>query len=356
MNNDWKNYLLSKGTQYTEGAAFRFGDDAADNRKAENTDIICDLSQFSTLVVAGDDAKEFMQGQFTNDVEQVDEDNSQISAFCNNKGRMTANFRLFKYQQNYFFSVKNSLVEQSIKHLQNYILRAQVAVQDVSEQLVHLGVSGRNAEKLLSPFIEVPHQGIDSVSFNENYIVIRVASGHDNEKPRYEIFCSLEHAKTLWESVSTQAETVNSASWDYLNIQAGLPFIDASTSEEFVPQMANMELINGVSFTKGCFTGQEIVARMHYLGKLKKRCYKVHIASEDKPAAGDKLFAENARAGQNTGMIIQAEKNPESGYDALAVIQIADTGSNLFLNDAEGPVVTMKELPYTFESSANGSS
>ena len=89
---------------------------------------------------------------------------------------------------------------------------------------------------------------------------------------------------------------------------------------------------------------------MHYLGKIKKLCNKVHIDTEDKPAAGDKLFAEDARAGQNTGSIIQAGKNPESGYDALAVIQIADTESSLFLNDAEGPKVTVKELPYSFES------
>ncbi len=102
-----------------------------------------------------------------------------------------------------------------------------------------------------------------------------------------------------------------------------------------------------------CFTGQEIVARMHYLGKLKKRCYKINIDTDSKPETGDKLFAENARAGQNTGAIVSVEKNPESGYDALAVIQIADTESSLFLNDANGPVVTVKKLPYTLESSAN---
>jgi len=106
MNDDWKNYLLSKGAEYTEANAFHFNDDAADNQKADNTDIICDLSQYSTLVVAGEDAVDFMQGQFTNDVKNVDEQNSQLNAFCNNKGRMTANFRLFKYQNNYFFSVR----------------------------------------------------------------------------------------------------------------------------------------------------------------------------------------------------------------------------------------------------------
>lgn len=355
MNNDWKNYLLSKGAELTESAAFRFDDDAADNQKAGNTDVICDLSQYSTLVVAGDDAIDFMQGQFTNDVKKVDEQNSQLNAFCNNKGRMTANFRLFNYQQNYFFSVRSDLVERSIEHLQNYVLRAQVVIQDVSEQLIHLGISGDNAEQLLAPFIEISNQNIDGVSFNEDYVAIRVAGESTDKKPRYEIFCSPEHAKTLWQAVSEKAEAVNSSSWDYLNIQAGLPFIDSHSSEQFVPQMVNMDLINGVSFSKGCYTGQEIVARMHYLGKLKKRCFKVCIDSEDKPAAGDKLFAENARAGQNTGMIIQAEKNPQSGYDALAVIQIADTESKLFLNDEDGPVVSVKELPYKLESSANES-
>lgn len=346
MNDDWKNYLLDNGARLNEQNSFFFGDEAADNLKAQNSNVICDLSQFSQIVVAGGDAAEFMQGQFTNDVKRVDEEHSQLSAFCNNKGRMIANFRLFKHQQNYFFSVKSDLVENSISHLQNYILRAQVAIQDVSEQLIHLGVSGENTAELLSPFIENINQEVDSVSHNDDYIFIRVAGS----KPRYEIFCSAEHAKVLWKKVCQQAERINSTSWDFLNIQAGLPFIDASSSEEFVPQMANMELINGVSFTKGCFTGQEIVARMHYLGKLKKRCYKVHIDTQNRPGNGDKLFAEKARAGQNTGAIIQAEKNPVSGYDALAVIQIADIDSKLFLNNADGPEVTVKDLPYSFET------
>jgi len=345
MNENWKQYLQTNSVQNTDAAS--------DNQKADTMDIICDLSSFSVLVIAGDDAASFMQGQLTNDVAAVNEENSQLSAICNNKGRMIANFRLFKHQQNYFLSLKSDLVEQSISHLQNYILRAHVAIQDVSEQLIHIGISGDHATDLLSPFIENINPEIDSISFNENYIVIRVASLHSNERPRYEVFCSVEHATALWQKVSEQAEVVNSSSWDYLNIQAGIPFIDANSSEEFVPQMANMELINGVSFTKGCFTGQEIVARMHYLGKLKKRCYKINIDTDSKPETGDKLFAENARAGQNTGAIVSVEKNPKSGYDALAVIQIADTESKLFLNDADGPAVTVKKLPYTLESSAN---
>ena len=338
MNNDWKTFLRDQSASVT--------DVATDNKLITSSDSLCDLSQYSTIVIAGNDASEFMQGQFTNDVNDVTENTSQLSAFCNQKGRMIANFRLFINKGNYFLSIKNSLVENSILHLQNYVLRSHVAIQDISEQLVHLGVCGDNAIKLLSPFINNVSDEIDSVSHNSDYIALRVAG----TVPRYEIFCSAEHAKTLWDKVSTQANVVNSSSWDYLNILAGTPFIDQNTSEAFVPQMVNMELINGVSFTKGCFTGQEIVARMHYLGKLKKRTFRVHIATEEKPDTGDKLFAENARAGQNTGAILLSEKNPESGYDALAVIQIADTESKLFLNNANGPTVTVKTLPYQLEN------
>lgn len=346
MNNNWKEFLLSNGADQDDDGLFRYSDEDISNKKAMNVNTICDLSHFSTLVIAGDDARSFMQGQFTNDVAKVDANTSQLSAFCNTKGRMIANFRLFEHNGHYFLNLKSDLVELSIKHLQNYILRAQVAIQDVSEQLIHLGISGSNTTELLSTFIENVNEEVDSISFNEDYVAIRIAGA----APRYEVFCSYEHARSLWEQITQQAEVINSSSWDYLNIQAGIPAIDANSSEEFVPQMANMELINGVSFTKGCFPGQEIVARMHYLGKLKKRCYKVHIDTENKPATGDKLFAENARAGQNTGSIIQAEKNPDSGYDALAVIQIADTESNLFLNDADGPKVMVKDLPYSFET------
>ena len=162
MNQNWQQYLQTNGVQNT--------DEAANNLKAENADIICELSSFNVLVIAGNDAASFMQGQFTNDVAAVNEENSQLSAICNNKGRMIANFRLFKHQENYFLSLKSDLVEQSITHLQNYILRAHVAIQDVSEQLIHIGISGEHATDLLLPFIKNINSEIDSITHNENYI------------------------------------------------------------------------------------------------------------------------------------------------------------------------------------------
>lgn len=188
MNTSWKNYLLQNGAKQDSKGLFVFSDGPTSTQLADdladNKTIICDLSHFSTVVLAGGDAAEFIQGQFTNDVNKVDEDNSQISAFCNNKGRMIANFRLFQHQQNYFISIKNDLIERSINHLQNYVVRAQVAIQDVSEQLTHIGICGNNADKLLSPFIDRLNTAVNSVSHNDDYIIIRVAG----DIPRYEIF------------------------------------------------------------------------------------------------------------------------------------------------------------------------
>ncbi|MBT8134767.1 MAG: folate-binding protein [Gammaproteobacteria bacterium] len=349
MNNDWKNYLLQNGAEQSQDGLFIFDSTFSDAGLAEGSDIICDLSHFSTVVVAGSDAAEVMQGQFTNDVNKVDEGHSQISAFCNNKGRMLANFRLFQSQQNYFLSIRNDLVDGSIEHLQKYVLRAQVAIQDVSEQLIHIGISGNNAEKLLSQSIDKLNTTVDSVSQNDDYIAIRVA----DKIPRYEIFCSLQHAKALWESLSEKTSVTSSTYWDYLNIRNGLPFIDSNTREEFVPQMANMELINGVSFEKGCYTGQEIVARTHYLGKQKRRTYRIKIISDTPPKAGDQLATGTSTENQYTGTLITVYQTAANEYEALAVIQIKSAESEtLKLKDADADAdaeITLLELPYPLE-------
>jgi folate-binding protein YgfZ len=345
MNNDWKNYLEQNGARLNEYGRFTFDNSFKDTQLADGSDTICDLSHFSTLVIAGGDATEFLQGQFTNDAAKVDEDTSQLSAFCNNKGRMLANFRLFQNQQNYFLSIRSDLVDSSIEHLQKYILRSQVAIQDISEQLIHIGISGENAQSLLSPFLDKLNTHVDSVSSNDNYIAIRVAG----TVPRYEIFCSLEHAMKLWQAIANKANIVNSAYWDYLDIKNGLPFIDSNTREEFVPQMANMELINGVSFEKGCYTGQEIVARTHYLGKQKRRTYRIKIVSDTTLKTGDQLATDTSTENQYTGTLVTFYQTAEKEYEALAVIQIKSAESEtLKLKDADAEI-TVLELPYPLE-------
>lgn len=346
MNNDWKKYLQDNGGTFDSNGLSIIDESPSSFPDTTGTDIICDLSCFDTIVVAGDDAAEFMQGQFTNDVMQVDDDHSQLSGFCNSKGRMIANFRLFQHQQNYFISIRNDLTERSLSHLQNYILRAQVAIQDISEQLVHLGVSGDNTSNLLSPFIAELNDEVDSISHNEDYIAIRVAGS----PVRYEIFCSPDKAVGLWQQISQQARAVNSSYWDYLNIVNGLPMIDSRTSEAFVPQMANMELINGVSFEKGCYTGQEIVARTHYLGKQKRRSYHLKIYCETAPEPGAALATGTSSENQYTGTLVVVVETGEGTYHALAVVQIAAAESGDLILKDQPSEITIEPLPYSLES------
>lgn len=338
MNSDWKHFLQSSDTQVESKQL--------DVSSIDETTVICDLSGFDTLVIAGGDAADFMQGQFTNDVNAVDASHSQLSAVCNNKGRMIANFRLFQYQQNYFLSLKSDLSEVTTQHLQTHILRAQVAVQEISEQLIHFGIRGKNAEELLSPFIETIHHETDSVSSNEDYIAIRVA----DSIPRYEIFASFEKAKALWQLLSEQVDIVSSSTWEYFNIKVGLPFIDANTSEAFVPQMTNMDLINGVSFTKGCYTGQEIIARTHYLGKQKRRTYRLNIKSDITPENGTQLATETSTETQYIGTVISNYQLADDSYDALAVTQInaAEEGQLKLCEGASQ--VSLLDLPYSLDT------
>ena len=343
MNNDWKNFLLKNGAEQDESGLFVFNPPFADYAETEDNDCICDLSQFSTVVIAGGDAKEFLQGQFTNDVNNINEENSQLSGFCNNKGRMIANYRLFQHQTNYFISIRNDLVERSIDHLQKYILRAEVAIQDISEQLIHIGISGKNTETLLAPYIEKLDSTVDSVSSNDNYIAIRIAGS----TPRYEIFCSFENAVKLWQELGEKIRIVNSEYWNYLNIKNGLPFIDSTTSEKFVPQMANMELINGISFEKGCYTGQEIVARTHFLGKQKRRTYRISITSDTEPKIGEQLATDTSTENQNTGTLVTLYPVAENRYEALAVIQIKSAEEEKLKLKGSGAKVNLLDLPYS---------
>jgi folate-binding protein YgfZ len=131
-----------------------------------------------------------------------------------------------------------------------------------------------------------------------------------------------------------------------LEIRAGIPVVTPTTQEAFVPQMVNLDLIGGVSFEKGCYPGQEIVARMHYRGTLKQRMYLAHVAGTDSPQAGDKLYSP-AFGAQASGTIVNAARSPEGGHDLLASIQIASAAKGeVHLKSPDGPALQLLPLPY----------
>ncbi len=346
MKPAWLDFLKDAGAEMENNQVTSFGNIERERRMLQSGLIMCDLSHHGLISVDGEDASDFLQGQLTNDVRDVSLQHSQLSAYCTHKGRMLANFRVFKRDDSYYLSLPQSLLEGILKRISMFVLMAKVSLKDSSTALVKIGVSGPNANEQLASIISDLPLEVDDVTQANGYTVIKCAGKH----PRYEIYGELEAMKTLWSTLDVNAAPVGAEAWEMLNILAGIPTITPETAEAFVPQMANMQVINGVNFQKGCYTGQEVVARMQYLGKVKRRMFRVQIDTRDAVASGDKLFSKDSKSGQGTGQIINAQRDANGGYAALAVIDIADAAAGaLQLHDENGPAVSVQPLPYSIE-------
>ncbi|UCB54639.1 MAG: folate-binding protein YgfZ [Thiotrichales bacterium] len=347
MKHEWKEFLKNSGAEFEEDCVCTFGNPERERRIAHTGDLFCDLSHFGIISAYGEDAAEFLQAQFTNDINQVDESHSQLSALCSPKGRMLCNFRIFRREQTYYLVLPYELLEAALSRLRMFVLRSRVTLEDASDALMGIGASGTKMIDHLGDIAGNLPEKVDESIESQGYTIIRVAGVN----PRFEIYGLLEPMKKLWQALDVHATPVGANVWELLNIQAGIPVITAGSIDAYVPQMANMHLINGVSFSKGCYPGQEIVARMHYLGKLKRRMYHIGFSAKDKPAAGTALVTESSTESQDIGTILSAQQNPDGDYDALAVIQTSDAeNSALKLGDAEGPDVRVLDLPYGFDN------
>jgi folate-binding protein YgfZ len=231
-----------------------------------------------------------------------------------------------------------------------FVLMSKVVMEDASEGQIHIGYSGPHAEKELADLLgKVPQEDLDTLQSGD-ITIIRLPG----KNPRFEILGPLDDIKKLWTALNVRGAPVGSEVWAWLTIQNGLPIITEQTVDAFVPQMVNMHVIDGISFKKGCYTGQEIVARMQYLGKLKRRMYLAHIQTEHRPAEGDTLFAASSKSGQGTGRIVNVSTAPDGGFDVLAVIEINSVKSDsIHLGDANGPELIIKELPYAVDEGGN---
>lgn len=343
MNNDWKVFLESNGAEFVDTQSYDFGNDERERRAALGGGTMCYLPQYKLLAIQGADAKSFLQGQLTSDLDLLTPQLSQLCGFCTPKGRLISNFRLFQHGDTVFAIIPTGVFETTLTQLQHFVVRSNVQMGDATEALIHIGAQG---EKITSELIEhvgkLPEQ-VHGVLQHENYIIIKIS------EHRYEIFCNLQDAKTLWQYLDVQCTAVGNANWEMRNIRDGIPEITASTTEAFVPQMVNMDIIEAISFTKGCYTGQEIVARTHYLGKQKRRMYRIHIVCDHTPKAGDELATETSTANQYTGTLVNVQADAINGYEALAVIQIKSAeNETLKLKNADSEI-TVLDLPYSLD-------
>jgi folate-binding protein YgfZ len=348
MKPEWKSFLQDAGAEMAADLDMveSFGNAERERRMAVGGEVICDLSHYGLISVHGEDALMFLQGQFTNDVRKVSPEHSQISGHCNAKGRLLASFRLFMRNDTYYLRLPREMVEPTLKRLRMYLLRAKASLEDASEGLVGIGLSGPSADQEIANALGSAPTEVDHVIQSEGITIIRLPG----TCARFEIWGELEPMQNLWNQLNVRAAPVGAGPWALLNILAGIPCIHPETAEAFVPQQLNMQLINGVSFTKGCYTGQEVVARTQYLGKIKRRMYLARVETDHAPQTGDELFASHSKSGQGPGRIVNVQRHPDGDYALLAVMDVATVeGGDVHIGNENGPVLTLEELPYSFE-------
>jgi hypothetical protein len=334
----WKTFLQSQGAAIEDSTVLHYGDPAAERAAAADGTIVADLSQLGVIAFRGEDTATFLQGQLTNDVRALHPDSAQWNGYCSPKGRLLGNFLAWRQDDDYCLQLSGDILPGVLKRLSMFILRAKVQGRDASDENVRLVVAGKQALAAVTAVMgAVPDAAMRSLAGAAGQ-VIRL--GDD----KFVLSIAPERAAAAWQALRQSATPVGATVWDWLRLNAGIPMIVAATQEQFVPQMVNLEVIGGVSFQKGCYPGQEIVARSQYLGKLKRRMFLAHVDAEAAP--GDPLYSADMD-GQATGTVVNAAPAPSGGFDVLAVAQVESANTQtLHLKAADGAALSLKPLPY----------
>ncbi len=345
QQSSWLAFLQQQGATINEGRVTDFGDAASELQSVSNN-VIVPLTHLGLLRASGADSADFLQGQTSNDVRLVDAGHHQLSSYCTPKGRMLALFTLFMRDNDHYLLLPQELLEAVQKRLTMFVMRSAVKLESVGDTLPRLGLSGPEAESLLSKALgSCPSEAGESLTVDGITVLRRPGT-----LPRFICLGETERMIALWQSLASEAQPAGVAPWDLLEIRAGIPNIGSGSVEAFVPQMVNLQLVNGVNFKKGCYPGQEVVARMQYLGKLKRRMYRVHADTGHLPAPGTALFSPDSASAQGAGKVVRAAPAPDGGSELLVVAEVSSAEQQmLYLEDENGPKLTLLELPYEFE-------
>ncbi len=299
----------------------------------------CTLSHEGVLAVIGNDASKFLQGQLTCNLNYLSETHSSLGARCTQKGRMQSSFRIVLEPEGCLLAMARELVEPQLADLKKYAVFSKSKLTDDSANWVRFGLSQADAA-LQSLGIILPAE-TDSVARANGLIAIRVSEG------RAELWARTEQGESLKQHLSAHLAEADLNQWLLGQVRAGIGQVMAQTRELFIPQMINLQAVGGVSFKKGCYTGQEIVARMQYLGKLKRHLYRLSLQGGELPEPGTPLFAPTHSSA--VGEVVIAA-NSEQGIELLAVLQAeAAQAGDIHVTSLQGPSLTLLDLPYQLD-------
>ena len=345
---NWNDYLASQGARHSPDDTSSPADFGRALNVADlSSGFVAVIGDLGLISVSGDDAASFLHNQLTNDVEHLGTAEARLAGYCSPKGRLQATFLMWRDAESVYLQLPRELQPALQKRLSMFVLRSKAKLSDAGAGLVVLGLGGAAAQTALRRHVdalpETPYSKVDTPLGT----LVRVADAFG--APRYEWIMSPSNAAAVMPALGASLKLGGNQAWQLSAIHAGVPQITAKTQEQFVPQMINFELLGGVNFKKGCYPGQEIVARSQYLGKLKRRAALVSIAGTA-AQAGDEVFAVSD-PGQPCGMVVNAAPNGAGGVDALVEMKLAALeAGDIRLGSADGAPLVFQPMPYPLDA------
>lgn len=298
------------------------------------------LDHEGLLAVRGADAAKFLQGQVTCNLNYLSPTQSSLGARCTPKGRMLSSFRIVAVEDGYLLAMDRELIASQQADLQKYAVFSKSKLNDESQDWVRFGLAGGDA--VLSELGLQLGDASDSLSSAGQLLAVRLSDG------RAELWAPVAEAARLQSHLAAHLPQAPLNDWLLAQIRAGIGQVFGATRELFIPQMINLQALGGVSFKKGCYTGQEIVARMQYLGKLKRRLHRLRLIGAPLPAVGVELFSPVH--GSSVGEVVLAAQAGDA-VELLAVLQEdAVKDARIHLGSNDGTTLTLLDLPYELDA------
>lgn len=307
---------------------------------------IAPLTDLGLISFSGKDATNFLHNQLTNEIIKLDLNTVRLAGYCNPKGRLLATVLVWKKFDHIILQLPYILQSIIQKRLGIFILRSQVKIMNINKKLISLGLIGNTIDTILCQwFPTLPSQPYSKVD-NSQGTLIRLVNSRGLQ--RYQWITSPEQAIAIWPILIETVIPVSTNVWHLTNIYAGIPTIDEYTQEQFIPQMINLELIHGINFKKGCYPGQEIIARTQYLGKIKRRTVLASINTKQ-VNSGMEVFCEKDSI-QPCGTIVNAAKISTENWACLVVVKLSAINNCIIhLGNNNGPLLQLYNLPYNLK-------
>jgi hypothetical protein len=338
MNKSWNSFLRQKGAIFDDLSIQRFGTGASVYLDPKDT-ILSPINSMGVARVSGSDAAEFLQAQLTGDVRGIELETNTISGYCNPKGRLLAIFRVLRDGDDFLLLSDLEILPGILERLQKYVLRANVKLA-MDATLVAIGLLGPRSKQIVAE-LTGDNVELGNRVFHKRDIYSMPLGKQENA---YLLLATPKQFISSWGLIQKETQLAGTDQWSLFEIRSGLARITPATQESFIPQNVNLDLVGGVSFSKGCYPGQEIVARVRYLGRIKHRMARAVTDNQYLLTAGDPIFSSTETT-QRVGNVINAVDLPNGTEELLVTVPPGSPIGTKFSVDRTSNHLRLVEVP-----------